>query len=105
MDERQIQAIIYDLEDEEEEINSLIKEVEEDIEKNPDKKEEFEKEKQELLDDLHDVKCDIAMYKEMIDKLYPSEVGFCGFTCDGRCQTCSKYGYDSLYEVFAEGTY
>ena len=105
MDERQIQSIIYDLEDEVERINSLIKEVYEDIEKNPDKKEELEKEKQDLLDDLHDVNCDIAIYKEMMDKLYPAEIGVCGVICDGRCQTCNTDGYNALYEVFAEGSY
>lgn len=107
MDERQIECIIYELNEEREYTLSLLKEVEEDIQKETNTKEELEgfiQEKEDLLEDIHDIDCDIASYKEMMDKLYPSEIGLCGYTCDGRCQKCCG-GYDPLYEVFSGGDY
>jgi hypothetical protein len=106
-DPRKLEYMIYDLNEERDDILNLLKELEEKINQETDqeKLDKLKQEKQDLLDDLHDVDCDIAMYKEMMDKLFPSEIGLCGFSCDGLCQTCKGGGYDASEEVFTGGDY
>lgn len=60
-------------------------------------------EKEELLYELHEVELDTAMYEELLNKLFVSEVGACGYTCDGHCQTCGDGMYDPRYETFTGG--
>jgi len=71
MDEREIEWKIYLLEEERNEILSSLEQVEEDLKKKNKKK--LEELRNDLLDDLKDIDCDIAMYQEMLDKLYYEE--------------------------------
>lgn len=94
MDQRQIQEILYCLENEKELLLSKLDEL-------------LEDESDELDDveyEIQEINLDIAMYTEMFDKLYPSQVGACGYVCDGYCSECSG-NYEPLYEVFASGDY
>lgn len=94
MDQRQIQEILYCLENEKELLLSKLDEL-------------LEDESDELDDieyEIKEIDLDIAMYTEMFDKLYPSQVGACGYTCDGYCSECSG-NYEPAYEVFAGGDY
>ena len=92
MDQREIQEILYSLENEKELLLSKLNEL---------------LEEDEIVDleyEIQEINLDIAIYTEMFDKLYPSQVGACGYTCDGYCPQCSG-NYDPAYEVFAGGDY
>ncbi len=95
MDQRQIQEILYSLENEKELLLSKLDELLE---------EESEDEIVDVEYEIQEINLDIAMYTEMFDKLYPSQVGACGYTCDGYCSECSG-NYEPAYEVFAGGDY
>ena len=86
MDQRDIESILFNLESDKNDLLSELHEI------------------SELLKD--ELELDIAMYKEMMDKLYPSEIGACGFPCDGRCPQCGgSESYDPNSEVFTGGDY
>jgi chromosome segregation ATPase len=106
MDQRDIEDILYNLNSEKDVLLSKLDEIDELLEDEKKTKEEIEdlKEEKETVEyDIQEISLDIAMYTEMMDKLYPSEVGACGLPCDGRCQQCE--GYEPLYEVFTAGDY
>lgn len=92
MDQREIQEILYSLENEKELLLSKLDEL---------------LEEDEIVDleyEIQEINLDIAIYTEMFDKLYPSQVGACGYTCDGYCSQCSG-NYDPAYEVLTGGDY
>ena len=109
MDQREIQDILFDLESKKDTLLSELDEVNELLqnEKNSvDEVRQLTSDKESLEYEIQELKLDIAVYTEMMDKLYPSEIGACGFTCDGRCQQCSgSESYTPLYEVFTAGDY
>lgn len=109
MDQREIDSILFNLESDK---NDLLSELDEICELLKDDKKsekeltELKKEKEDIEYEIHEIELDIAMYKEMMDKLYPSEIGACGFPCDGRCPQCGgSESYDPSSEVFAGGDY
>jgi hypothetical protein len=61
-------------------------------------------EKEDIEYDIRECEIDIAMYTEVMNKLYPRTVGLCGYSCDGQCQQC-RSGYDAHDEVFTGGDY
>jgi hypothetical protein len=109
MDQREIESILYDLFAEK---NILLSELDEvskllaDETKSPKEIEELKKEKETLDYEIHELELDVGMYTEMMNKLYPSQIGECGFPCDGRCQQCrGSESYDPMYEIFTGGDY
>lgn len=107
MDQRKLDSILYNLNQEKEYIEIALSQVKSSLEDETiSKKErsELEEEIEHLEFELHEVELDIGVYTEMMHKLFPSELGICGYSCDSKCMTCSG-GYDSRYEVFTEGDY
>ena len=86
-----------------EEIKEEIEEVEEEL-KNENLTEEEKEELTQRLQNLDaeriDIGYDIAILEEILDN-YQDEDTYCGFSCDGKCQICSKYteGYDPFGEI------
>jgi len=109
MDQREIESILLDLEDKKYKLLLEFQEVYEllnDERKTTEELEELTKEKEDIEYDIREIELDIAMYREMMDKLFPSEIGACGFPCDGRCQQCGgSESYDPNTEVFTGGDY
>ena len=63
-------------------------------------------EKEELCYEIRECELDIAIYTEMLNALSTSEIGRCGFPCDGNCQACGgTESYDPRFEVFTGGDY
>lgn len=107
MDQRKIDSILYDLNEEKQVIINILEAVERslnDTTKTEKEREELTEEQLHLKDELHDVEIDIAIYQEMMNKMFPIEIGACGYYCDNQCRSCIG-GYDSRYEVFTEGDY
>ncbi len=107
MDQRKIDSILYDLNEEKECISVALEQVKSSLEDKTLSKEEkaqLEEEKENLEYELHEIELDIGVYQEMMHKFFPMELGICGYSCDSKCMKCSG-GYDSRYEVFTEGDY
>jgi hypothetical protein len=107
MDQRKIDSILYDLNEEKDCISVALEQVKESLKDTTlpkDKRTELEEEKENLEYELHEVELDIGVYTEMMNKFFPMELGICGYSCDSKCMKCSG-GYDSRYEVFTEGDY
>ena len=86
-----------------EEIKKEVKEVEDELKKDnlsEEKREELEERFQDLEAERIDIGFDISILEEILDR-YEDEETYCGFSCDGKCQTCSKYtgGYDPFEEI------
>jgi rubrerythrin len=109
MDQREIESILYDLNTKKNDLLLEFQEIYEllnDERKTTEELEELAKEKEDIEYDIREIELDIAMYEEMMDKLFSTEIGECGFPCDGRCQQCGgTENYDPMYEVFAGGDY
>lgn len=73
MDQREIEWRIYLLEEERDEVLSSLKQVENDLKKKNKNKKKLEELRDDLIEDLKDIDCDIAVYQEMLDKLYYEE--------------------------------
>ena len=107
MDQRKIDSILYDLNEEKECISVALEQVNSSLKNTTlsnKEKDELEEERNNLEYELHEVELDIGVYQEMMNKFFPSELGICGYSCDSHCTTCNG-GYDSRYEVFTEGDY
>lgn len=109
MDQREIQDILFHLESEKEVLLSAVDEINEVLRsegKREDEIKDLKEEKDRLEFEIEELDLDIGIYKEMMDKLFPSEIGACGFPCDGLCPTCGgSESYDPRYEVFTGGDY
>ena len=107
MDERQLDYIISGLTEQVAFLKNAVVEVEEllkDEANTEERKTSLLEEKDIYEFDIRECEIDIAMYTEMMNKLFQSTLGLCGYTCDGQCQTCSS-GYDPHGEVFTGGDY
>jgi hypothetical protein len=108
MDQRDCESRIYALEDQRLELLEYLEKVEVQL-KNPSNTaiqiEDLKKDKEETEEDIRELERDIAMFREMIDKLFPSEIGNCGFVCDGFCTQCANGGYDPHTEIMTDGDY
>jgi hypothetical protein len=109
MDQREIQDNLFHLESEKEVLISTLDEINELLSLEGNSEEEIKdlnEEKDRIEFEIQDITLDIGMYTEMMDKLYPSEIGACGFPCDGCCQQCNgNESYEPMYEVFTSGDY
>jgi hypothetical protein len=109
MDQREIESILLSFEIEKTNLLSELDEVNECLTNEGKSQEEIlelKREKEDLEYEIHEIELDSAMYREMLDKLYPSEIGSCGFPCDGRCPRCNgSESYDPNTEVFTGGDY
>lgn len=107
MDEREIESIIYSLQDKKEMLLSYLDLTEASLTESS--QEDYYlllEEKEDLLHEIREIEIDIGVYTEMKDKLYFAEIGACGFPCDGRCPQCGgTESYNPLYEVFTGGDY
>lgn len=107
MDQRKIDSILYELNQEKECIEIALEQYRSslmDTTLSQKEHSEIKEEIEHLEYELHEVELDIGVYTEMMNKYFPSELGICGYSCDSKCMTCSG-GYDSRYEVFTEGDY
>lgn len=108
MDQRDMECHIYALEGERLDLLNYLDKLEvqlEDTTKTEAELEDLKKDKENTLEDIRELERDIAMFQEMLDKLFPQEVGLCGFLCDGFCQECKNGGYDPRSEVMTDGDY
>lgn len=109
MDEREIESILYALEDRKDVFLHYLDMIEESLrdETHPEgERHTMLEEREDLLHEIREVELDIGVYTEMKNRLYISEIGECGFPCDGRCPQCGGTdGYNPLYEVFTGGDY
>lgn len=109
MDQREIESVLSKLEDEKETLLSEMNEVNELLQDETTPTDDIcrlKKEKETLEYEIHEIELDIGVYTEMMDKLYPTEIGACGFPCDGCCQQCGgNESYNPMYEVFTGGDY
>jgi len=107
MDERQLDYILYNLTEQVISLKNGLVEVEELLEDEANTDEQKIKlleEKEDIEYDIRECEIDIAMYTEVMNKLYPRTVGLCGYSCDGQCQQC-RSGYDAHDEVFTGRDY
>ena len=109
MDQREIESILDNLETAKADLLrqlDVICELLEDDNRSEKDRLDLIDERVDIEYEIHETELDIAMYTEMMNKLYPSEIGACGFPCDGRCQQCGGFeSYDPSTEVFTGGDY
>lgn len=110
VDQRDLMSSIYSMQDEIAEYQSRQRAICEE-EKSPNVSDhDLDKlniEYDDLTDLIVELNEDIAEYTEMLHKLEmnTAEITLCGFSCDGRCQTCNGGEYSSWDEVFTGGDY
>lgn len=109
MDERELENILYLLEDRKMvflQYLDLLESSLQDDTLSPDEHSSLVEERDTMAYELREVELDIGVYTEMKNRLYFSEIGACGFPCDGRCPQCGgTESYNPLYEVFTGGDY
>ncbi len=96
MDEREIDWKLYILNEERDNLLSSLEELKIQLKDETKTKEELEKlqsEYNDLIDDIHDIECDIAVYQEMLDKLYLNH------------EEEEVHRFDLHDEVFTDGDY
>jgi len=94
MDEREIEWRIYILNEERDTILSSLEELKKQLKdetKTEKELKDLQAEHEDLTDDLHDIDCDIAVYQEMLDKIYNTEE--------------DSQRFDLHDEVFTDGDY
>jgi len=107
MDQRKIDSILYELNEEKECISVALEQYRsslKDTSLSDEERKQIEEEVGHLEYELREVELDIGVYTEMMNKYFPMELGICGYSCDSKCMKCSG-GYESRYEVFTEGDY
>jgi hypothetical protein len=102
MDQRDIESIVNQLEDERRALEDWLSTIIDQLRIHPDDNELLE-EFQNTEFDIKDIELDIGVYVEMLNKYYQTVVGDCGFPCDGNCQSCG--GYDPRYEIMTAGDF
>ena len=108
MDPREIEAILYQLEDEKADLVEYLQTLDirlKDTTTSEEDRSAMEEDRLQTLEDIRELDRDIAMYTELKDRLFPAEIGECGFYCDGLCPQCKNYGYDPRTEVMTDGDY
>jgi hypothetical protein len=109
MDERQLENILYLLEDRKIVFLQYLDMIEGYLQDDTFPQNErsyITEERDTILYELREIELDIGAYTEMKNRLYFSEIGACGVPCDGQCPQCGgTESYNPLYEVFTGGDY